>query len=265
VSTASGLSYQPPYEWEAILAHLAARAIPGVESVSAGCYRRTTATDIVYVTHAPEKESLYVECSTEASLLKVRRLFDLDADVLSIAAHLSRDPMLAPCVALWPGLRCPGGWDGFELAVRAVLGQQITVSAARQLAGRLVELCGAKTFPTPEQVASADLTPMGMPASRRDTLMRLAREAVSNPRLLEPGDRVALRAIRGIGEWTVEYIALRAFRDPDAFPASDVGLLRSAGRMERMEHTPRTLLARAECWRPWRAYAAQYLWTGGIQ
>jgi AraC family transcriptional regulator of adaptative response / DNA-3-methyladenine glycosylase II len=222
--------------------------------------------------------------SLPAIIARVRRVFDLAADPGAIGADLGRDPMLAPLVAARPGLRVPGAWDGFELAVRAVLGQQVTVEAARGLAGRLVMLCGvtlpigpgrepgepgepgvSRVFPDAARLAATDLSALGMPAARRATLVALAHAVLAEPRLFEPlatiEDTVArLRAIRGVGDWTAHYIALRAAREPDAFPASDLGLLRGASR-NGARPSPVELATRAERWRPWRAYAAQHLWA----
>jgi AraC family transcriptional regulator of adaptative response / DNA-3-methyladenine glycosylase II len=207
-------------------------------------------------------------------------VFDVGADIEAIGAHLSRDPFLARLVSLRPGLRAPGGWDGFELAVRAILGQQVTVVAARRLAGKLVALCGetlpnidgnpfprlSRAFPLPERVATADLTALGMPSARRAALKALAEAAITDPHLFRPFGTIEeaiarLRTIPGIGEWTAQYIALRALRETDAFPASDIGLLRGAAADSGTRPTPTDLLQRAEHWRPWRAYAAQHLWA----
>jgi AraC family transcriptional regulator of adaptative response / DNA-3-methyladenine glycosylase II len=205
---------------------------------------------------------------------RVRRVFDLDADVKIIGGHLAKDPLLAKLISARPGLRTPGAWDGFELAVRAILGQQVTVSAARQLAAKLVRCCGAESgdpelpflFPEPAELLDADLRPLGMPQARKNALLSMAKAALADRNLFEPLASVTetvaqLRTIPGVGEWTAQYIALRAAREPDAFPASDVGLLRGASRGGKRP-TPDQLLARAERWRPWRAYAAQHLWTG---
>jgi AraC family transcriptional regulator of adaptative response / DNA-3-methyladenine glycosylase II len=211
-------------------------------------------------------------------LARVRRVFDVGADIEAIGSHLSRDPLLATLVARRPGLRAPGGWDGFELAVRAVLGQQVTVAAARQLAARLVQLCGtplpssvrgsrlSHAFPSAPRVATAELSALGMPLSRRTTLRHLAEAAIADPDLFRPSGTVEdaiirLRAIRGVGDWTAQYIAMRALREPDAFPATDLGLLRGAGIGLGARPTPAVLRQRAEPWRPWRAYAAQHLWV----
>lgn len=279
------LRYRPPYDWPAMLAYLEARAIDGVEQVREGRYRRTVSQDgglgTVEVQHEPARDSLAVTVrfpsvrALPAILARVRRVFDVGADIETIGAHLSRDPFLAPLLAQRPGLRAPGGWDGFELAVRAILGQQVTVVAARQLAGRLVALCGegmpdaaglCRAFPSPERVVSADLGALGMPGARREALKALAEAALADPRLFLPFGTVEeaiarLRSIRGVGEWTAQYIALRALRETDAFPASDLALLRGAANDAGERPTPADLLRRAEPWRPWRAYAAQHLWA----
>ncbi|MCP3103785.1 helix-turn-helix domain-containing protein [Myxococcus sp. K15C18031901] len=279
------LRYRPPYDWRSMLAYLAARAIDGVEEVSDTRYRRTVAQDgdvgTVEVTHEPARNNLVVTVhlprveALPTVVARVRRVFDVGADIETIGEHLSRDPFLAPMVALRPGLRAPGAWDGFELAVRAVLGQQVTVEAARRLAGRLVALCSttkaddtplSRVFPSPERVAATDLGPLGMPTARKTALKALAEAALADPLLFHPFGTIEegvarLRAIRGVGEWTAQYIALRALRETDAFPASDVALLRSAATDAGTRPTPEALLTRAEPWRPWRAYAAQHLWA----
>jgi AraC family transcriptional regulator of adaptative response / DNA-3-methyladenine glycosylase II len=186
---------------------------------------------------------------------------------------------LAPLVAARPGLRVPGAWDGFELAVRAILGQQITVSAATGLAGKLVLAFGetmadpaareqglTHAFPTPRQLVQADLTVIGMPRARQLALASLAAAVVADPLMFGPrrslDEAVAqLRSLAGIGEWTAQYIAMRELREPDAFPAADVGLLRAMRDRHGAQLTPAALLARAEQWRPWRAYAALHLWA----
>jgi AraC family transcriptional regulator of adaptative response / DNA-3-methyladenine glycosylase II len=240
------------------------------------------------VTHLPQHQSLGVTIRfpnvkyLPAIVARVRRVFDLGADIETIDAHLSLDPLLAPLVASRPGLRAPGGWDGFELAVRAILGQQISVIAARRLAGQLVALHGkslpanhaghpslSHVFPTAKRLASAKSLGLGMPAARQSSLKALAEAVAADPNLFRPFGTIEeailrLRAIRGVGEWTAQYIALRAFREMDAFPASDIGLLRGAAKLDGIDGTRSTstsLLTRAESWRPWRAYAAQHLWA----
>ena len=282
------LGYRPPYDWDALLAFFAERAMPGVEVVANGCYRRTVALDGAIgsfeIVHDNEHRCLVatIRLPKLRSLLSVvgrlRRMFDLDADVEAIAAHLAKDERLAPLVARRPGLRTPGAWDPFEHAVRAIFGQQITVAGARTLAGKLVRLCGTPVsrarsdhdglthaFPTPQQIAAADFTNFGMPGARVKALLSLAQTAIAEPKLFDPStmreDVLArMLALPGFGEWTVQYWALRALRDSDAFPAADVGLLRAL-TADGKRLSPEALTRRAEAWRPWRAYAAQHLWT----
>jgi AraC family transcriptional regulator of adaptative response / DNA-3-methyladenine glycosylase II len=209
-------------------------------------------------------------------IARLRRVFDLAADPAPIAAHLAKDPALAPLVKARPGLRVPGAWDGFELAIRAVLGQQITVVAAARLAGRLVAAHGERlaepdgdlthVFPRPEALARADLTLLGMPRSRAMALSAVATAAVADPHLFDAtcglDDAITrLRSIRGVGEWTAQYIALRQLREPDAFPAADIGLMRAMASRDGCALSSTKLLDRANPWRPWRAYAAQHLWA----
>jgi AraC family transcriptional regulator of adaptative response / DNA-3-methyladenine glycosylase II len=284
------LRYRAPYDWESMLGFLEARAIPEVEVVENGRYFRTVEMDgfsgAIEVWHQPEKQNVCVRIrfpnvrSLPAIVARVRRQFDLGADIETIDSHLSNDPMLASLVARRPGLRAPGGWDGFELAVRAVLGQQISVAAARKLAGQIVALHGrplakefvgraglSRVFPTAERLAKVESIGLGMPVARLATLKALAVAAIEDKNLFcQMGSIEAaierLKAIRGIGEWTAQYIALRALREMDAFPAADIGLLRGAAGMDTTaSFTPTLLLDRAESWRPWRAYAAQHLWA----
>ncbi|MBS0169360.1 MAG: helix-turn-helix domain-containing protein [Nitrospira sp.] len=281
------IPYRPPYDWDSMLQYLRARAIEGLEVVEEPVYRRSVLHEglagTITIAHRPDRHSLMATIdfpsvrALQAIVSRIRHQFDLAADVEAIAAHLSQDEALAPLIAARPGLRAPGCWDGFELAVRAVLGQQVTVAAARRLGGIVVDLWGeplphaegsrlTRTFPTARCLATADLSRLGMPAARRATITALAQAATSHPRLFMPGgsveERLAqLRAIPGIGAWTAHYIALRAFREPDAFPATDLGLLRGARHLGGGQTNAAHLMQRAEAWRPWRAYAAQYLWT----
>ena len=280
------LRYQPPYDWPTVLDFLRRRAIAGIEIVSETVYRRTIGLDgsqgIVTVEHAPEANALRATVRfpklslLPAIIARLRRVFDLGADPVAIAAHLALDPVLSPLVKARPGLRVPGNWDGFELAIRAVLGQQITVVAARGLAGKLVDQYGKKlrapegalthVFPEAKALAKADLTMLGMPRSRAATLAAVAKSALAHPQIFEAtGDLEEaierLCAIRGVGEWTAHYIALRQLREPDAFPASDIGLMRAIAKHEGRGYSAAELLSRADPWRPWRAYAAQHLWS----
>ena len=280
------LSYRPPFDWDALLAFFTPRAIPGTEEVRDGTYRRVIRIDghmaLIAVSHLPARHALQVEIACDhvpvlpVIASRLRRVFDLDADTEAITAHLSRDRALAIIVRCQRGLRTPGGWDAFEVAVRAILGQQISVAAARGLAGKLVALStkpialggGVLThaFPTAKQLASADLSALGMPEARRSALTSLARTALANPDLFEAAGTLEesvgrLRSIPGIGEWTAQYIALRGLHHPDAFPASDIGILRNAERLFGTKFSPAQLLERGEPWRPWRGYAAQHLWS----
>jgi AraC family transcriptional regulator of adaptative response / DNA-3-methyladenine glycosylase II len=283
------LRYRPPYDWPTMLDYLRQRALAGIERVDQMSYRRTVLHEgklgSVEIAHVPEANSLAATVrfpcvrALPAIVARVRRVFDLGADVAAIGAHLSADPLLGPMIAARPGLRAPGGWDGFELAARAVLGQQVTIQAARKLARELAQLCGSVVlasdsgdaeltlaFPSAAQVAAADLGALRMPGARKRALLAVAAAACQNPLLFQPLDTIEgtvqrLCAIPGIGDWTAHYIALRAVREPDAFPASDVGLLRGARSADGVRPTPAALRARAENWRPFRAYAAQHLWA----
>jgi AraC family transcriptional regulator of adaptative response / DNA-3-methyladenine glycosylase II len=289
------LSYAPPYDWRSLIDFLAARAIPGVEAVEGDRYMRTVELDgrhgTIEVAQAREQAALVVTIrfpsvrALPAIVERVRRVFDLDTDVRAIATQLAADPLLGPLVAARPGLRVPGAWDPFELAVRAVLGQQIAVAAARRLAARLVAVHGeplssagdvgtqrpgalTSVFPRPERLANVDLTHLGIPRARAAALSSLAAATARDSTLLRGGQDLEsfvtrLRALPGIGEWTAQTIAMRALGEPDAFPAADIGLLRATPRPDGTRATPAALLARAEAWRPWRAYAAQHLWTSG--
>lgn len=287
-SLAIDLTYTPPYDWASMLHFLATRAIPGMERVSATSYARTFTLDNVYGSfilepEPPQRARLTVQLSDASALQqvvsRVRRLFDLDADPRPIDAHLAKDPLLGPLVEMRPGLRVPGAWEGFELAVRAVLGQQITVTAATALAAKLVHAYGqplgalpgsavkglTHLFPTATRLESASIVELGMPRSRAVTLTSLAATVLDDPAILGPhrslDEAVArLRSMSGVGEWTAQYIALRALREPDAFPATDIGLLRALSSAGGERPSPAEVLERAEAWRPWRAYAAVHLW-----
>jgi AraC family transcriptional regulator of adaptative response / DNA-3-methyladenine glycosylase II len=285
---------RPPYDWPALLAFLAARATPGVEVVDGDRYRRTVRVaghvGVVSVGPAPRgartaRHALAVEPSPSLRpalgplLARLRRLLDVDADPGAVGAHLAADPALAPLVRRRPGLRVPGAVDGFELAVRAVLGQQVSVRGATTLAGRLAALVGepsggpllgtlTRLAPTPERLADAGVdrvAAVGVPRARAAALVALAR-AVADGALPEltaaapaPDHAEAVRrlvALPGIGAWTAEYVAMRALRCPDAFPHGDLALRKATGGVSAA-----ALRRAAERWRPWRAYAAMHLWA----
>ncbi len=282
------LPYKPPYDWEAMIGFLSIRAIPGIEWAEAKRYARTLVIDgqrgVVIVT--PRKDdALSAEIhfpslsALPAVIARIRRVFDLSADPVLIGAHLGQDPVLAPLVAARPGLRAPGAWDGFELAVRAILGQQITVTAARNLAAKLVATYGepidepaaaaaglTRLFPLPQRLIGEDIAALGMPGARGRALEALARKVVEDPAIFTPRADLttaisALKALPGVGEWTAQYIALRELREPDAFPQADIGLMRAMADEAGVRPTADQLLARSQAWRPWRAYAAQHLWV----
>jgi AraC family transcriptional regulator of adaptative response / DNA-3-methyladenine glycosylase II len=198
-------------------------------------------------------------------------MFDTEHDPARLAEHFAADDVMLPLVEARPGLRMPNAWDGFELAVRAVLGQQITVIQAAKLAGKMVARYGRRvaqdgplthTFPEPAALVDENIAALGMPGARGETIRRVARAALEDPTIFAPGGTVErLRGMRGIGEWTAQYIAMRAMGDRDAFPASDIGLLRAMADQQGRRPTPKALLARAAAWRPFRAYAAQHLWV----
>jgi AraC family transcriptional regulator of adaptative response / DNA-3-methyladenine glycosylase II len=278
------LPFTPPLDWRGMLAFLCPRAIPGVEAVEADGYRRTIRVDgkagAVTVVRIEDEPVLRATVTLAGRLpeapiaLRLRRLFDLDAVPQAIEAHLGRDPRLAPLLAARPGLRVPGAWDGFELAVRAILGQQVSVAAATTLAGRLAAAYGQPVrspdrqlgilFPQPAALAEADLAGLGLPAARAAAIVALARAVRESPDLLgaqAPLEATVSRLSRlpGIGAWTAHYIAMRALGQADAFPASDLGLRRALAGAELLP-APADLLQAAEAWRPWRAYAAMHLW-----
>ncbi len=279
------LAYRPPFDWRSLLEFLRRRATPGVESVEDDSYRRTFESDGVSGTLAvapiagQNRVELRLESPSVQGLVRViervKRVFDLNADPATIEATLSRDPRLRRLVRSRPGLRVPGAWDGFELAVRAILGQQISVAAATTLAGRLAERFGrpldrptgnlTHLFPSAATLSRSGLQAIGLTKARAETIRGLA-AAVAEGRLhldssLGLDEAVTrLSALPGIGEWTAQYVALRAFGEPDAFPAGDLGLRRALANHSGMPSTS-ALSQRAESWRPWRGYAAVHLWT----
>jgi DNA-3-methyladenine glycosylase II len=278
------LSYRPPYDWAAIRAFLAKRAIPGVEAADPAAYARTVslAGRHAILIVQPGAAGLQVGLrgvdpgDVPTVTARLRRLFDCDADPAAIADRLAGDPVLAPLVAARPGLRLPGAWDPFETGCRAILGQQVSVAAAIGLAGKLVAAFGTRlaepvgglthVFPAPADLVEADVAlALNMPRARGAAIRALAAAALADPDLFAPAESLedaVLRftAIRGIGPWTAQYIAMRALKLPDALPVGDVGLLRA---LEDGTGRPSAaaLLDRAEAWRPYRAYAAQHLWA----
>ncbi len=282
------LAYRPPFDWTGMLQFISARVLRGVEWVDGDAYYRTAKlgsyTGWMCVRHAPEKRALLVELTQSltpvlpAVLGRLRHAFDLSAHPDVIAAKLGETELLADVVARNPGLRVPGAFDGFELAVRAILGQQITVKGATTLAGRFVATLGepletphaglTHLSPTAERVARAsvdELASLGIIASRARSIIALAKEIAAGRLRLEPGahpDETIERliALPGIGTWTAQYIAMRALRWPDAFPKEDVALRKNLGGV-----TAARAEALSQVWRPWRSYATLHLWRGGAQ
>jgi len=278
------LPFRAPYDFAGLLAFFARRAIPGVETVSADSYTRHFAFDGQagsFTLKALPGESalaLALSCAHTTRLqeivARVRRMFDLDADIATINAHLRRDTHLRALLRRHPGQRLPGGWDGFEIAVRAVLGQQVSVAAARTLTQRVVQRFGpehvladgtsVRLFPTPETLADADLGPLGITRARADTLRAIARALCDGAvgfRAEQTLDAfvASWTALPGIGPWTAHYMAMRALSHPDAFPAADL-VLRKALSGDSTLLPVRELEARAAAWQPWRAYAVFHLW-----
>ncbi len=281
---------RPPFDWPHLLGFLGKRAVPGMETVDGDSYRRTIHLgDAGHLGGAGGTLEIRPDLANnqlvarfdlpnltqlQAALERLRRLLDLSADPCQIAGQLGADPVLAASVEARPGLRVPGAWDPFELCVRAILGQQITVAGAVTLAGRLVRafgerLTGAQSplthlFPTPEALAAADIAAIGLPGSRAATISLLSAAFVRGAFdfTAAPSAQIEARllAIRGIGKWTARYIAMRALGDPDAFPDGDLALIRAMAALGEDIDGP-ALTRRAEAWRPWRAYAAMHLWS----
>jgi AraC family transcriptional regulator of adaptative response / DNA-3-methyladenine glycosylase II len=275
------LSYRPPYDWDHLRDFLALRATPGVERVDDQGYARLIRTDaghaVIQVRPLAGKDALQlrVQGAPPMALFQIataaRRVFDLAADPALLAAGLEADPLLRPLLRRRPGIRIPGTWDAFECALRAVLGQQVSVVAARTLAGRLVQRVGEpvttavtgldRLFPTPRALAAANLDGLGLTGARVAALKALGL-AVAEGRVTfdRPADEVvaSLLELPGFGEWTAQYIALRALGEPDAFLTADLIVRRMAGGGAPL--TLKELERRAEAWRPWRGYAVMHLW-----
>ncbi|TWI00970.1 DNA-3-methyladenine glycosylase II [Luteimonas cucumeris] len=287
------LGYRPPLDFAAMLAFLAKRAIPGIERVGEDRYERVLGPIdapawICVTAHASRPElSLQISDVDPRAIpdivRRVRRIFDLDADLQEVHAAFKGEPLLAKAVRRRPGLRVPGGWDGFEVAVRAVLGQQVSVAGATTLARRLVDAHGepvsvahqtaeqtglTRVFPTPQRLVDAPLESIGLPRSRAATLRSLARGVIDGRIDFDAGQRLddfiaRFTALPGIGPWTAQYVAMRALGHPDAFPAGDLVLqqvLGGATSGDGQRLSERATDARAQPWRPWRAYAVLQLW-----
>ena len=286
------LTYRKPFDWVAMLDFLAERATPGVEQIVDDAYLRTVTVNgqpgVIECKHDARRESVSlllhgIETAQIFDVVqRVREVLDLDAPVGEIQSVLAADKKLSKVMRRFPGIRVPGAWDGFELTVRAILGQQVSVKAATTLAGRIAARYGQKAtlpaslavradvldlgylFPTPEKLSRARLNDMGLVTSRADTIRRVARAVVNGDIDFDNAQHPQefceqLMTIRGIGEWTAEYVAMRALKHPDAFPASDLGLIKAMSDADVI--SPAKLKQHAESWRPWRSYAALLLWS----
>jgi AraC family transcriptional regulator of adaptative response / DNA-3-methyladenine glycosylase II len=289
------LPFRPPLDWPALLSYLKARQINGVEVIDKNRYCRSirmrentrdgkiTEHHGVFMVTLPDRTShleLTLQISGTNNLMnivhRVRRIFDLEADPLFIFNHLKKDPGLSPIISSFPGFRLPGGWDNFEIAIRTIIGQQVSIRAANTITGRLVQRYGTPMhnpfipgithlFPTAETLATADLTGIGLPTKRAGTILVLASKIANGEIVLEGivntgSIKTQLMKIPGIGQWTTEYIAMRALREPDAFPAADLALKRELKEMSQQAECLNREINRPDIWRPWRAYAAMVLW-----
>ncbi len=282
------LPYRAPFDWQNLLAFFAGRAIPGVEKVVDQTYRRTLSSNGRHsvVSIQPDSRAGYLSLTlhsvnTDAlfeTVQAAREVFDLDAPVTEIRQVLGKDKALRKFLKEYPGIRVPGAWDGFELTVRAILGQQVSVKAATTLAGRIANRYGeplvldgdhkeselVRIFPTAERLARARFNNIGIVGSRAETIRRVAKAVLCGDLCFDAAEDpqefcAALKSIRGIGDWTAQYVAMRALKNPDAFPEGDLGLIKAIRYPDRV--TPKQLKNLAEEWRPWRAYAALLLWS----
>jgi len=307
------LQYRPPFDWAAMLSFFKLRQLPGIEQVTDTYYQRTIHIDGITgwfkVTQINNENALnlYLVSSDYKAvnkvIVKVRKIFDLDADMGVIHQHLSQDPLLAPLVTRFPGVRLPGCWDILEFSIRAILGQQVSVKAATTLAGRVAQKYGStlidypthepndspdnnaykplnKCFPTLDELASANFDDIGLTESRKQTLYTWLQFYREHPNIFEHYQDLAslektLTSLKGIGPWTVNYIAMRGLSDPNAFPSADLGIIKAlAPDLTKHSDQPITAVTaktaakfkvkdlnkRAELWQPWRAYATIYLW-----
>ncbi len=279
------LPYRPPFDWQRMLSFFEQRAIPGVEFVAGGAYSRTIrineTTGVISVAHSTLGNALRltVALSDSRDLMsiveRVRRMFDLDANMAAIHDVLVADPLLERSVAKHPGLRLPGAWDPFEAAIRAVVGQQVSVKGARTTLGRIAAKVGSRFesadhpelthfFPTAHELNACDPGGLGMPEKRVRTVQALATEVDSGRLSFVVKGSLSdfieqLTRIPGVGDWTAQYIAMRAMGEPDAFPAGDLGIIKAL-RQGAKRLNLKQIRQRAEKWRPWRAYAAMCLW-----
>ncbi|MBL4895043.1 MAG: DNA-3-methyladenine glycosylase 2 family protein [Emcibacter sp.] len=280
------MSYSGPYNWQNILNYLGPRAIPGVEHIHKGCYSRTFHLNgkVGSFTVAPQTTApllsvtLHTDDITAIPLIlsRIRNLFDLDTNIAVVNDHLSQHAALKPSIENNPGHRLIGAWDPFELTVRAILGQQVSVAAATTLTGRLTTRHGLPSglsceglkyiFPSPEILADADLSGLGITGNRMKAIQHLARTVADDPAFFQhptnlPDFITHMCALPGIGPWTANYVAMRAMREADAFPSADLVLQKRLQKKNHKRPTAKELDVMSEDWRPWRAYAAMLLWA----
>ncbi|NUU04323.1 DNA-3-methyladenine glycosylase family protein [Herbaspirillum robiniae] len=287
------LPYQPPFDWPRMLRFFNGRATIGVEAVENGAYLRAIEWEgdagTLAVTLDAAKHCLVatlagkVSRHADALAAPLSRMFDLQADPAAVKKALGADPWLKPLLKAAPGLRVPGAWSAFELVVRTIIGQQVSVKAATTIMGRVVQRAGqhipdhghaltAWRFPTPAALADADLSSIGMPGKRVAALQGLARAVAEGAAVIDPPGqpysqeqlaqlRQTLLAQPGIGPWTVEYVAMRAWRDPDGWPATDLVLMQAIAARDAALVKPAQQKQRSLAWAPYRAYVAQHLWN----
>ncbi|WP_118184002.1 DNA-3-methyladenine glycosylase family protein [Paraburkholderia phosphatilytica] len=282
------LPFKAPFDWPRLLRFFAGRATPGVEAVEDGAYRRAIDWHgdggTLCVRLHPRRRCIVATIDGDAAAhadalaAPIARMFDLRANPAAIRAHFADDPWLAPLIEAAPGLRVPGAWSGFELVVRAIVGQQVSVKAATTIIGRIVQRVGERIeghahdgtawrFPTPAALAAADLANIGMPGKRVAAIQGFAQAVATgavpldDPTVDATALRAALLALPGVGPWTVEYVAMRAWRDTDAWPALDLVLMQSITARDPSLVRATQQRQRSDAWRPWRAYAAMHLWN----
>ncbi len=287
------LPYRPPFDWPLMLSFFRFRQISNIEKVSETEYCRNFILENCHgwfkVSQSADKENYKTKHALELTvsmndfsylnqvITRVRKMFDLDADMSLIHQHLSSHSVLNKVISQYPGLRLPGCWNIFEFSIRAILGQQISVKAATTLAQRIAEKYGCdleqaqspyaemtKHFPTPEQLKQVDYSGIGLTQSRLATLHRWVDFYLATPNVFEKSENIetlekTLTQLKGIGPWTVNYIAMRGLSDPDAFPSADLGIIKALTENDERPNN-KTILATAQQWRPWRAYAAIFLW-----
>lgn len=282
------LPYRPPYAWHELIGFLRDRAIPGVESIEQGCYVRSfrAGEKVGSLAVRVDNEKCVIRANVRMSSIeslvevngRLRRLFDVDADAAVIDAVVRRVPSLRSQIARVPGMRVPGAFDGFETAVRAILGQQISVKGATTFAGRIADKWGKRLarelavtdslqllFPEPSDLVDASLETIGLTRTRADTIRGLARAVLEDPDLTRPGAGLEIAAARweslaGIGPWTAQYVAMRVLREPDALPIGDLGLRKAITKSGEKPRHEREVEKTLEVCRPYRAYAAIRLW-----